>query len=1015
MKKLLLLTFIILSAFKSFASEIVSNPYQNLFNQAYAQYPTIPRGMLEAVSYGQTRFNHIVDDNEHSCVGLPDVYGVMGLTEDGKNYFRNNLITVSQLSGYSVDEIKSSPAKNILAYAKAFSILQTQLNTGTKADAQIPVLIALCELPDNDLQTNFALNAYLYQIYWFMNDGQHQDSYGFPDHKLNLETIFGAENFKILSSPNVVITNNNVKNLQGNSFKTNSFNSVQSADYAPALWNPAASCNQSSRAGTAVSAVTIHDVEGSYAGCISWFQNCAASVSAHYVVRSSDGQITQMVLESGKAWHVGSENPYCIGIEHEGYNNVATWYTTAMLSSSGALCKDICNSGYGIDPLRTYNGPSCNGLCTLGSCVRIKGHQHFPNQSHNDPGPYWNWYKFYNYINDAPTITTVSTANGTVTDAGGAGANYADDQRTVILIQPAGATTITLNFTQFDLELNWDYLFIYDGATTSSTQIGRYTGNTLPSTITSTGGSLLLDFRSDCATTAPGFVATYTSNATPQPIGDVVAPTTLITNTNAWETANFTANFNDADNVGGSGLEKSYYQVIDFDGTEWRANNTRGFFADNFDNAIHSDWTQKVGTWSIISNGLNQSDEVSSNTNIYAPLTQNLSNRYLYHFVAKLGGSGTNRRAGFHFFSDAPDSTNRGNGYFVWFRLDNQKLQIYECTNNSFGSPVLDVPVTIVANQYYDFKVIYDRITGKITVYKDNIMIGTYTDPTPIASGTHISFRTGNATMDVNELKIYRSRTSTSAAITVGPASTNDIRYQNPNDQTFAAKIKSICADSVGNLSTIDAYDLNIDWTPPTSIATINDGAAADLDLTDTTTSLSANWSPSSDPNSNVTRYWVAIGTTPGATNVLPFTSNWAGTGTYVSGLNLQHGQMYYFSVMAENGAGLFSSVITSDGILVDTTSSTIGIKDNSLSALISNAFPNPFTNTLNIRYNVTEESDVTVTLIDVLGKEQVLFNGKQFAGKQEQLFNTSNLANGTYILRLRLNDKIQNIKVVKR
>ncbi|MEW6470636.1 MAG: peptidoglycan recognition family protein, partial [Bacteroidota bacterium] len=167
------------------------------------------------------------------------------------------------------------------------------------------------------------------------------------------------------------------------------------------MWNPAASCNYSSRS-QSISAVTVHTTQGSYAGTISWFKNCSAGVSAHYVLRSSDGQVTQMVLESKKAWHVGSENGYTIGLEHEGYISQSSWYTTAMYQSSANLVKDICNSGYGINPTTCWNGASCNGTCLLSSTYRIKGHQHYPNQSHTDPGQYWNWGTYYNLINGGP-------------------------------------------------------------------------------------------------------------------------------------------------------------------------------------------------------------------------------------------------------------------------------------------------------------------------------------------------------------------------------------------------------------------------------------------------------------------------------------------------------------------------------------------------------------------------------------------------------------------------------------
>lgn len=196
--------------------------------------------------------------------------------------------------------------------------------------------------------------------------------------------------------------------------------------------------------------------------------------------------------------------------------------------------------------------------------------------------------------------------------------------------------------------------------------------------------------------------------STPPPT-DNIAPTTLVNTPNSWETANFTATFTDADNVGGSGLEKSYYQVIDFNGTEWRANANNGFFADNFDFAIHPDWTSNQGTWAIANASLTQTDETNGNTNIYATLNQSLSNKYLYNFYGKIDGAGTTRRAGFHFFCDNGSLANRGNSYFVWFRVDDAKLQIYKVVNDVFGSPLVDIPFTTTAGQWYDYKIIYDR------------------------------------------------------------------------------------------------------------------------------------------------------------------------------------------------------------------------------------------------------------------------------------------------------------------
>ena len=129
MKYYLIAIAFVLSTFKSFSAEIVVNPYQSTFNKAYQLYPNIPKGYLEAVAYSQSRFSNIQPTEFGSCIGIPQAYGVMGLVEDGKNYFRNNLILVSQLSGYSISEIKENPEKNILAYAKAYSSILQKLQS----------------------------------------------------------------------------------------------------------------------------------------------------------------------------------------------------------------------------------------------------------------------------------------------------------------------------------------------------------------------------------------------------------------------------------------------------------------------------------------------------------------------------------------------------------------------------------------------------------------------------------------------------------------------------------------------------------------------------------------------------------------------------------------------------------------------------------------------------------------------------------------------------------------------
>lgn len=1032
MKKLLLIaaTIFSLQSFSSSINELlINNPYDVFFRKAYSLNPSVPKGVLESVAFSQSRFAHLgTSEQEPSCIGYPTAFGVMGLTENGQNYFRNNLIYVSQLSGYSISDIKSDPEKNILAYAKAFSVLQQQLSvSGNDLKAYQPIFIALSELPlSNDIQNDFAMNAHLYQLYWFLSKGEFQDFYGFPDYLIDMKNIFGS-NYDVLSSSSVIINSSTITNNSGAAYRSSGLLSVTSVDYGPAL-SDFTTCNYSSRSGTAISMVAIHFVQGSYAGCISWFKNCSASASAHYVIRSSDGQVTQMVLESNKAWHIGSENPYTVGTEHEGYVNNISWFTNAMYQSSADLTRDMCTSN-GINPLRCYFGAGCSGTtsqCQQGTCVKIKGHQMFPNQTHTDPGPYWNWDKFYKLINNTPVTTTITATGGTFYDTGGSAANYGDDERKLWLFKPSGgATSISMNFTSFSLENSYDYMFIYDGNSVNSTLIGKYTSTVSPGNINSTGANLLIEFRSDCATMASGWAATYTTNAvvTSTTVTDVVAPTTQIATTGAWKTASFTTTFTDADNAGGSGLEKSYYQVIDFDGTEWRGNYTHGFFSDNFDAAVHPEWTQGPGTWGINNNALEQSMQTTttaSNTSIYAALTQTLSNRYLYNFKGKIDGTGTNRRAGFHFFIDNPSLPNRGNSYFVYFRLDAPKVQIYKTVNDVFYLKADSGNVSIVANQWYDYKVIFDRTTGKIDVYKDNTLVATWTDNTPLISGdvsplvngSYISFRSGDCVWSLDEIKVYRSRPVASASVSVGSGNANDARYQNPNPTQNACKVKSIVNDVAGNLSSIYYHDVNIDWTNPLNIAVIKDGKAADINVVVTSDSLSANWSSSNDPNSAIASYWYSIGTSPGAVNTLTWTSNWGDTAVTAKNLVLVNGTTYYFNVKSENGAGLFSNIISTNG---QTITIPTGVKELTESNLVK-IYPNPFNQTFVVSLDLQNDSEVNMALIDALGREIISYQTKESKGVYTKTIDATslNLSNGIYWVKIKYNDQELCKKLIK-
>lgn len=514
--------------------------------------------------------------------------------------------------------------------------------------------------------------------------------------------------------------------------------------------------------------------------------------------------------------------------------------------------------------------------------------------------------EYWDNIKEKFTNCGTVACTDTIYDMGGPLKDYYNSESYTYTIKPTGATGLSLNFTSFNLENNFDYLRIFNGTDTTNL-IGHYTGSTNPGLITANGNALTLKFKSDGATVASGFSAIWQCTI------DNIPPTTSIS-TPLWATTDFSSNFTDNDNIQ---LEKKYYQVLDYNGTEWRANSNYGFFNDNFETAIHSDWTSTSGTWTINSGHLHQTQQVNSNTNIYTSVSQDSLHTYLYHWQMKLDGTGTNRRAGMYIFSDNPTLTQRGNAYMIYYRADQNKVQLYTVKNDVINI-VTDIVCDVLPNVWYDYKVTYNPSTGELKTYQNNILKSSYTDPNPLKSGLAISLRNGDCDVMYDDIKVYKTRTNTEI-VTIG--TNKEVRYQNTNPTTASCRVKSIVFDHVGNISQIAGTDVNIDWTQPSDVS-INDGISSDIDTITSNNALSANWTNSTDMHSGISEYWYCVGTSPGSDNTVSWTNNGLNTSFNISGLSLQYGATYYTTIKSKNGAGLFSNIISSDGVYLVLTAS---------------------------------------------------------------------------------------------
>ncbi|MDX3357844.1 N-acetylmuramoyl-L-alanine amidase [Streptomyces sp. ME01-24h] len=193
--------------------------------------------------------------------------------------------------------------------------------------------------------------------------------------------------------------------------------------------------------GIRVDTIVIHDIEGSYESAIATFQAPGSSTASHYVMRSSDGAVTQMMPTKDIAFHAGnySANMHSIGIEHEGYAaHGADWYTEAQYEATAELVKYLA-ARFDIPLDRQHVIGHDNVVGPSSSLV---------SGMHWDPGTAWDWEHFMTLLGaPAEGKRGVGDVGSVVTIAPG----FQGNRQTVEICpsdDPTGATPECTKVTQ---------------------------------------------------------------------------------------------------------------------------------------------------------------------------------------------------------------------------------------------------------------------------------------------------------------------------------------------------------------------------------------------------------------------------------------------------------------------------------------------------------------------------------------------------------------------------------------
>lgn len=384
--------------------------YDKYFDIAAKEF-SVPADILRGISFAETRWTQMKwadGDTASSCTGMPRVYGVMGLWDN--SYFGYSLRDAAALINKPIDELKNNALQNIRGAAallkkyydelpKPAGVPETELPSWQNAIARFS------GFPQKEISQERGLEALS-----IIAKGYHADNINITARPIDIRPIQKLVRQYTMEEQKLQLKNESLQNPN------------DKPDYPLAKWNPAYSGNFGTQL-IQQKFVVIHDVEGSYLGCISWFKNSAAEVSAHFVLNSNPygvnssthapngtpdapvGEVTQMVETKYTAWHVRCWNPYMVGIEHEGYAGVSGWYTPECYASSAKLVSFLCEK-YNI-PKDRYHviAHGEGGNSTWVNWVNSTGQGFLATcNDHTDPGPYWNWTTYMNLVTAADTV-----------------------------------------------------------------------------------------------------------------------------------------------------------------------------------------------------------------------------------------------------------------------------------------------------------------------------------------------------------------------------------------------------------------------------------------------------------------------------------------------------------------------------------------------------------------------------------------------------------------------------------
>jgi N-acetyl-anhydromuramyl-L-alanine amidase AmpD len=339
---------------------------------AAGQEFNVPAELLKSIGYVETRFQMVRGEVEFE--GMAPAFGIMALRGD-------RLTRGASLARVSIEAAQSDVASNIRSGAALLGAIAGELKVN-RADlaAWAPAVAAFSGIESQEGQAMYV----------------HSDVYSAL--RSGIEARSPAGNLLVR-----VAARNVSPDFEKPSASASTMACAPDYCVSGTIWR--ASPNYSTRS-TGIHYVIIHTCESGYSGCWSWLTNTSSQVSAHYVVNESGSEISQLVREASKAWHIGANydcanngghdcqnngiqaNNLTIGIEHGGYASSTSW-PAGQIDASARLSCDISRA-HAIPRDRNH----------------FVGHGQLQPYNRTDPGANWPWTDYLNRINAACGATS---------------------------------------------------------------------------------------------------------------------------------------------------------------------------------------------------------------------------------------------------------------------------------------------------------------------------------------------------------------------------------------------------------------------------------------------------------------------------------------------------------------------------------------------------------------------------------------------------------------------------------